>query len=143
MDTTLKRKTGNAMMAVGIAFMVLGSSFVSAFLSGLLGYSIALDKMTVLGNSIFRWGIILLIAGDIIKLYHKGITKKTKLLIWIPLIVYLFGYLCSWLVPVERITTLESTSSYIVFGIILVISIIFWGTLIGGLYCLHRESKEA
>ncbi len=143
MSTSMNRtKTSNAIMAVGIAFIVLGTSFISAFLSGLLGHSIALDKMTFLGNSIFSWGVILLIAGDIIKLYHKGLTKKTKLLIWIPCIIYLLGYLCSGLIPINRITTLGPIPSYLIIGILVVLSIVFWGALLGGLYRMHRESKE-
>ena len=130
-------------MAVGIACIVLGTSFVSAFFSGLFGHSIALDKLTVLGNSISRWGVILVIAGDIIRLYHKGLSKKTKLLIWIPCIIYVIGYLLFLLAPINRMITVDWTSaSNIIAGIIVLTSVVFWGALISGLYLMHRESKE-
>ncbi len=143
MSTSNSRtKMGNAMMVVGMILIVLGFSFVSAILSGLLGHSVTLDKMTIMGNSISRWGLMLSVLGDIIKSYHKDLTKNTKLLIGIACTIYLLGWVLSLLVPVDRITTLGSIPSYMILGTIVVISIVFWGSLAAGLFRMHQESKE-
>lgn len=144
METMKTRKLlGNAIIIAGVVLMVLSTSFVSGFLSGFLGKSIALHESLFLGSSIFSWGVTLLVAGDIIKMYRNRMTKKTKLLLLIPCSIYLLLLMITVIFPPQRICTIPSCSSAatVLSVLLIVASIVFWGCLLGGLYRMHREAK--
>ena len=140
---TLKTRImlGKTMMPVGVIILWLGLSFVSALLSGLLGKDLALDEIHFMGNSLFSWGSILLITGYILKWYRKGLSKKTKLLVFIPCALYVLLYLWTLAFPADRISDI-SFNPYVLAGLIIIGSLAFWGALFSGLYRMYREAKE-
>ena len=135
-----RRIIANTMMTVGVIILLLGLSFVSSLLSGLSGKNLALDEIQFMGNSLFSWGMILLVAGYVLKMYRKGLSKKTKLLVFIPCALYVLLYLWTLVFPADRIGHI-STNSYILGGLIIIGAFAFWGALLSGLYRMHCEVK--
>ena len=135
---------GNALIIAGIILLALGSSFMSGFLSGFLGKNVGLDESHFLGASTFSWGMTLLVAGDIIKMYRNRLTKKTKCLLLIPCALYLLLLMATLMFPANKVCTIAfgSSVSTVLFCLVIAVSIAFWGSLLSGLYRMHREVQN-
>lgn len=141
METSKTRRIiGNTMMGVGVVLLVFGLSFVSGLLSGLLGKNLALNEIHLMGHSLFSWGMILLVAGYVLKMYRKGLSKKTKLLVFIPCAIYVLLYLWTLAFPADRIGQISMNSNLLV-GLTIIGSLAFWGALLSGLSRMRREVK--
>ena len=108
------------MIAVGVIIQWLGLRFVSGLFSGLLGKNLALDEIQFMGNSLFSWGM--------------------QLLVFIPCALYVLLYLWTLAFPVDKIGHI-SVNSDVLAGLIVVGTFVFWGALLSGLFRMYREVK--
>ena len=140
METVKIRKMiGEIIRVAGIVIWLLGTDYVSGFLSGFLSKDIALNEIHFLGNSLCHWGIVLVVGGYILKMYRKGLSKKTKRLVFNPCALYVLLYLWTLAFPVDRIGHI-SMNPHVLAGLLIIGSLAFWGALLSGLYRMYRET---
>jgi cell division protein FtsL len=102
---------------------------------------LALNEIHFLGNSLCHWGIILVIGGYILKMYRKGLSKKTKLLVLIPCALYVLLFVLTLIFPVTRMGSISLSNGENIFvALMIIVSIGFWGALLSGLYRMYREA---
>ena len=143
----IRKMIGNAIMVAGIVIWILGTDYVSGFLSGFLRRDIALYEILFLGNSLCHWGIVLVVGGYILKMYRKGLSKKTKLLVIIPCAFYLLLFVLSLIIPSSMMAKMgakpfDGNCENLFYGLVIIVmmvSIVFWGALLSGLYRMYRE----
>jgi hypothetical protein len=134
----IRKMIGNAIMVAGIVIWILGTDNVSGFLSGFLRRDIALYEILFLGNSLCHWGIVLVVGGYILKMYRKGLSKKTKRLVFIPCALYVLLYIWTLMFPADRISYISFNPTLLA-GLFIIGSIAFWIALLSGLYRMYRE----
>lgn len=137
----IRKMIGETIMVAGLVIWLLGTDFVSRLLSGFLGMDIALNEILILGGSLCFWGIILGVGGYILKMYRKGLSKKTKLLVFIPCAIHLLLFVLSLIIPVSGMGSISlSNGENILVALVIIVSIGFWGALLSGLYRMYREA---
>ena len=134
----IRKMIGETIRVAGIVIWLLGTDYVSGFLSGFLNRDIAFNEILLLGNSLCHWGIVLVVGGYILKMYCKGLSKKTKRLVFIPCALYVLLYLWTLMFPADRISDI-SFSPTLLAGLLIIGSLAFWGALLSGLYRMYRE----
>ena len=143
----IRKMIGVTIMVAGLVTWLLGTDFVSGLLRGFLGMDIALNEILFLGNSLCHWGIILMVGGYILKMYRKGLSKKTKLMVLIPCAFYLLLYVLSLIIPASMMAKMgakpfDGNCENLFYGLVIIVmmvSIVFWGALLSGLYRMYRE----
>lgn len=143
----IRKMIGKTIMVAGLVTWLLGTDFVSGLLRGFLGMDIALNEILFLGNSLCHWGIILVVGGYILKMYRKGLSKKTKLLVIIPCALYVLLFVLSLIIPSSMMAKMgakpfDGNCENLFYGlmiIVMMVSICFWGALLSGLYRMYRE----
>lgn len=139
----IRKLIGETIRVAGLVIWLLGTDFISGLLREFLGMDIALNEIHFLGNSLCHWGIILVIGGYILKMFRKGLSKKTKLLVLIPCALYLLLFVLTLIFPVSGIGTMSlSNGENILVGLVIIESIVFWGSLLSGLYRMYREATK-
>ena len=137
----IRKMIGETIRVAGLVIWLLGTDFVSGLLKGFLGMDLALNEIHFLGNSLCHWGIILVIGGYILKMYRKGLSKKTKLLVLIPCALYVLLFVLTLIFPVTRMGSISLTNGEnILVALMIIVSIGFWGALLSGLYRMYREA---
>ena len=140
----IRKMIGETIRAAGIAIWLLGTDFVSGLLRGFLGFDLALNEIYFLGNSLCHWGIILVVGGYILKMFRKGLSMKTKLLVFIPCAIYLLLLTMTLVFPVSGMNqmTFSDDLQDVLAALMVIVSLAFWGTLLSGLYRMYRETTE-
>lgn len=137
----IRKMIGETIRIAGLVIWLLGTDFVSGLLKGFLGMDLALNEIHFLGNSLCHWGIILVIGGYILKMYRKGLSKKTKLLVLIPCALYVLLFVLTLIFPVTRMGSISLSNGENIFvALMIIVSIGFWGALLSGLYRMYREA---
>ena len=140
----IRKMIGETIRAAGIVIWLLGIDFVSGLLRGFLGFDLALNEIHFLGNSLCRWGIVLVVGGYILKMYRKNLSMKTKLLVFIPCAIYLLLFIMTLIFPVSGMSqiALSDDLNNVLAGLVVIVSLAFWGALLSGLYRMYREATE-
>ena len=146
----IRKMIGETIMVAGLFTWLLGTDFVSGLLRGFLGMDVALNEILFLGNSLCHWGIILVVGGYILKMYRKGLSKKTKLLVLVPCALYWLLYVLSLIIPTSMMAQMgakpfDGNCENLFYGlmiIVMMVSIVFWGALLSGLYRMYREATK-
>ena len=127
----IRKMIGETIRVAGLVIWLLGTDFVSGLLRGFLGMDIALNEIHFLGNSLCHWGIILVIGGYILKMFRKGLSKKSKLLVLFPCALYLLLFILTLIFPVSMMSTMSlSNGEYILIALVIIVSISFWGSFV-------------
>ena len=146
----IRKMIGETIRVAGLVTWLLGTDFVSGLLRGFLGMDVALNEILFLGNSLCHWGIILVVGGYILKMYRKGLSKKTKLLVIILCALYVLLFVLSLIIPSSMMAKMgakpfDGNCENLFYGlmiIVMMVSICFWGALLSGLYRMYREAQE-
>ena len=146
----IRKMIGVTIMVAGLVTWLLGTDFVSGLLRGFLGMDIALNEILFLGGSLCYWGIILVVGGYILKMYRKGLSKKTKLLALVPCALYWLLYVLSLIIPASMMAQMgakpfDGNCENLFYGlmiIVMMVSIVFWGALLSGLYRMYCEATK-
>ena len=140
----IRKMIGETIRVAGLVIWLLGIDFVSGLLRGFLGLDLAFNEIHFLGNSLCRWGIVLVVGGYILKMYRKNLSMKTKLLVFIPCAIYLLLFILTLVFPVSGMNqmTFSNDMNDVLAALVVIVSLAFWGTLLSGLYRMYRETTE-